>query len=155
MHVNGATEGIKKSSMQLKGPYGAKYGRMRHMMIWQREQTSKHLHLASIHTAGFIVITINNPAHPWPEDTNPPHAHRPPRTTWPTDLHMEFYTWQLAWFLEKKTSPWFQQCLTRMSAVHTAEPSKWNRKYEIRRGKKQNNIHTGSEEGCLWLVTSG
>lgn len=35
-----------------------------HMSGWRKEQTSKHLHLASIRPACFIVTIIHNSAHP-------------------------------------------------------------------------------------------
>lgn len=67
-----------------------------HMSTWRDEQIRKHLHLASIRPACFIVITINSPTHFWPWDINPAHALWPLCSTWPTDLHMEIYaSWML------------------------------------------------------------
>lgn len=97
-----------------------KNGHICHMVIWQREQTRKCLHLASIHTAGFIVITINSLAHPWPEDTNPPHAHVHHMTYSPTYGILHLIAVLNFW---KK----LQQCLAMMSGIHN-QKSSFNKK---------------------------
>lgn len=88
-HVHRVCSKLPLKTCSWKEHMVMKRRRMRPTNSWREEQTSKHLHLASIRPACFIVITIHNRHAPGIKTH--PMLSGPLWNTWPTDLHMEIH----------------------------------------------------------------